>query len=392
MSARDPLPPIVDWILTEGRCQRMGPFFAGFCQRLRAAGMPLFRSTLHIRQLHPQFFARAFAWHHGEAVAVESPREHGIEKTAMYLDSPLHRVYEFGETVRRRLEDPATPDDFPILADLRREGATDYAVLGMPFRRGTGQAITLASDRPGGFGDEHLTIVKALLPAFSTVVELINQERMTETLLATYVGQSTGRLVLAGKIRRGDLQRIRAVLWYCDLRRFTELSETQDPEALLAMLNDFFQAMASPVAAAGGEILKFIGDAMLAIIPVEEGDPAGATKACAAALAAAAEARAEIGRLNRMRTAAGRTPFDFGLALHIGDVLYGNIGAQDRLDFTVIGPAVNLVSRIEHLCADLDRPLVVSAEFAALAGQPMRSLGQHALRGIREAHEIFALA
>ena len=386
------LQDIEDWVLTEGRTLRLGKLIAGFCRCLIGAGVPVLRCTVHIRQLHPQYYSRGFLWLKGEAQANETSREHGIEKTSAFLDSPLYPVYERGEDVRRRLHDPAAPRDFPILADLDEMGATDYMAVGLPFRRGAGQALTLATDRPNGFSDKHVVMVKAVLPAFSAVTELINLERMSRVLLQTYLGRSTGQRVVEGRIRRGDVSRIRAVLMYSDLREFTQASESLPGATVIDLLNDYFETVSEPLTAAGGEILKFIGDAMLAILPIDGEGDAGLGKACDAALSAADAAIAALSVLNARRRHEGKETFTAGMALHVGDVLYGNIGTADRLDFTVIGPAVNLVSRIEHLCGDVGQPLVVSGDFARTASAPVRSLGRHRLKGIAEPQEIFVPA
>lgn len=380
------------WIFTQGKTLRLGPLVAGYCQRLIEAGVPVLRCTVHIRQLHPQYYSRGFTWRRGEAVAIETPREHGIEKTSAYLDSPLYLVYERGEDVRRRLYDSSTPRDFPILEDLCEIGATDYMAVALPFRRGVGQAFTLATDRPHGFTEGDLALVRATLPAFSAVAELINLERMSQVVLQTYLGQSTGQRVVEGRIRRGDVTRIRAVLMFSDLRNFTQLSEALPGTTVIELLNDFFETVANPLTAAGGEILKFIGDAMLAILPVEGEDIAVLGRSCDAALAAADNAVSALSVLNARRRNTGKETLAAGIALHVGDVLYGNIGTSDRLDFTVIGPAVNLVSRIEHLCRDVDQPMALSAEFAAAVSTPVRSLGRFELRGVAEPQEIFAPA
>ncbi len=379
---------VEDWVLTEGKTLRLGQLIAGFCCRLNEAGVPILRCTVHIRQLHPQYYSRAFMWLRGEAVASETPREHGIEKTPAYLDSPLFIVYERGEDVRRRLKEPATPRDFPILADLDEMGATDYVAVGLPFRRGVGQAVTLATDQPGGFSDADLDLVRAALPAFSAVVELINLERMSQVVLQTYLGRSTGQRVVEGRIRRGDVSRIRAVLMFSDLRNFTQLSESLPGATVVDLLNSYFETVSEPLTAAGGEILKFVGDGMLAILPVDGDDEAGLRSTCDAALAAAKAARFALSAL----IATHGQPLAAGLALHVGDVLYGNIGTRDRLDFTVIGPAVNLVSRIEHVCREAEQPIALSATFAAAVSAPVRSLGRFDLQGIAEPQEIFAPA
>ncbi len=382
------LQDVEDWVLAEGKAMRLAQLIAGFCCRLTEAGVPILRCTVHIRQLHPQYYSRAFTWLRGEAAASETPREHGIEKTATYLDSPLFIVYERGEDVRRRLHEPATPRDFPILADLDEMGATDYVAIGLPFRRGVGQAVTLATDQPGGFSNANLALVRAALPAFSAVTELINLERMSQVVLQTYLGPSTGQRVVEGRIRRGDVSRIRAVLMFSDLRDFTRLSESLPGTTVIDLLNAYFETIAEPLTEAGGEILKFVGDGMLAILPVEGDDEAGLRSACDTALTAAITANTALSELN-----AGRSePLASGMALHVGDVLYGNIGTKDRLDFTVIGPAVNLVSRIEHVCREAELPVALSAAFAEAVSAPVRSLGRFDLQGIAEPQEIFAPA
>ncbi len=386
------LQDVENWTLTEGKTLQLSRLIPGFCSRLSEACVPILRCTVHIRQLHPQYYSRAFQWRRGEALATETPREHGIEKTPTYLDSPLYLVYERGENVRRRLHDPSTPRDFPIIEDLAAMGATDYLAMGLPFRRGIGQAITLATDQPGGFSDANVALIEAALPAFSAVAELINLERMAQVVLQTYIGQSTGQRVVDGKIQRGDVSRIRAVLLFSDLRDFTQLSESLPGETVIDLLNDYFETISEPLTMAGGEILKFVGDAMLAILPVDGEGEAGLRQACDAALVAADTAIAALSVLNARRECEGKHTVAAGMALHVGDVLYGNIGTRDRLDFTVIGPAVNLASRIEHLCAEQGHPVVLSARFASMVSAPVSSLGRHRLKGIAETQEVFAPA
>ncbi len=379
---------VEDWVLAEGKAMRLAQLIAGFCCRLTEAGVPVLRCTVHMRQLHPQYYSRGFLWLRGQPLASETPREHGIEKTPTYLDSPLFVVYERGEDVRRPLHNPATPRDFPILADLDEMGATDYVAIGLPFRRGVGQAFTLATDQPGGFSDANLALVRAALPAFSAVAELINLERMSQVVLQTYLGSSTGQRVVEGRIRRGDVSRIRAVLMFSDLRNFTQLSESLPGATVVDLLNSYFETVSEPLTAVGGEILKFVGDGMLAILPVDGDDEAGLRNACDSALSAAETAQSALSALDARHA----QPLAAGLALHVGDVLYGNIGTRDRLDFTVIGPAVNLVSRIEHVCREAEQPIALSAAFAAAVSAPVRSLGLFDLQGLAEPQEIFAPA
>ena len=386
------LEDVVNWTLGEGKHLRLRDLIPEFCQRLVEAGVPVRRCSLHLRQLHPQFYSRGFYWCQGDAQARESPREHGIEKSSTFLDSPLRIAYVDHLDVRRRLLDPATPRDFPILRELEELGITDYLVKWLPFRGGGEQAMTLATDHPEGFSDGHLAMLETALPAFSLVAELINLERMSRVLLQTYVGRSTGDQVNAGKVKRGDVSRLRAVLLFSDLRGFTQLSENHSGEAVIELLNQYFETMSRPFTDAGGEILKFIGDAMLAILPVNGNGDGAARHACETALAAADEAVASLARMNDERRTAGKPVINAGLALHIGEVLYGNIGTPDRLDFTVIGHAVNLLSRIEHFCAEAGHSMVLSADFVKTAGIQARSLGKHPLKGFAAPQEIFGPA
>jgi adenylate cyclase len=386
------LEDVVNWTLGDGKQLRLRDLIPGFCERLIEAGVPVMRCSLHIHQLHPQYFGRGLFWNRGEPQATESPREHGIESSPVYLASPIYQVFEKHQDVRRRLLDPATPRDFPILDEMERLGVTDYLARSLPFRRSDGQAITLATDHPQGFSDADLAMLETALPAFAVVVELLNLERMSRVLLQTYIGKSTGDRVNAGEIRRGDVSGIRAVLLFADLRGFTKLTEAQPGEAVIDLLNDYFETLSAPFTAAGGEILKFVGDAILAILPIEGDGGEAPREACEKALLAAHDAINALARVNDSRHAAGKPEIHAGLALHVGEALYGNIGTPDRLDFTVIGHSVNLASRIVQFCADADNSLVMSADFAGMIAAPVRSLGRHELKGIAEAQEIFAPA
>jgi adenylate cyclase len=221
------------------------------------------------------------------------------------------------------------------------------------------------------------------------VLEIREDKRIARTLLSTYLGTEAGRRVLAGQVQRGEGVSTAAALFYCDLRGFTQMSEALPRAQLIAMLNDYFETMAAPVERHGGEILKFIGDAMLAIFPIA--DDLDRDRACLTALAAAREAVAAMDELNRRRRATEEIELAAGIALHTGTVMYGNIGAPERLDFTVIGPAVNLVVRLERLCRKLDRRLVASGRFASPCGLAMASLGRHELPGVGEPVEVFGL-
>jgi adenylate cyclase len=380
---------ITDWLLGDGRrLTTPGEMLSALCERLVAQGLPIDRVGLHVRTLHPEVLATRTLWQRGSAASLETlyarsdPRE-------SFLRSPFFVVYDTGETLRRRLDGPAEDFDFPILADLKAEGLTDYVVAPIRFSTGQMHATTWASRRGGGFRDADLSTITQLLPALAAVTEVHEARRVTTTLLSTYLGQQAGIRVLNGTIRRGDGETIAAALWYCDLRGFTAMSDALPRDEVIALLNDYFECMARPVEARGGELLKFIGDAILAIFPIT--DDLDRDRACRTALDAAEAALAELAALNTTRAAAGAAALKIGIGLHMGAVMYGNIGAPGRLDFTVIGPAVNLVTRLESLCPALGQPLLTSARFASPCGSKLVSLGRHPVKGFADPQEIFGL-
>ena len=298
--------------------------------------------------------------------------------------------------MRRRLEAGPEQRDFPILEEFFAMGATDYFAHLFAFAngdraQGTGVVYSFSTDREGGFSDDDTTLVEATLPALSLAMKAHAGYVIASGLLGTYLGEDAGRRVHAGAIERGSVDTLRAVLWYADIRGFTPISDAAPGPVIVDLLNDVFEILTASLRPRGGQVLKFIGDAMLATFSFEE---AARAETCRRALDAAIEAMANIDALNTARAAAGGPVASVDLALHIGEVLYGNVGATDRLDFTVIGPAINEVARIEALCEPLGRAVLVSAEFvAAMMGGETRleSLGRHALRGVREPKEIFAL-
>jgi adenylate cyclase len=383
--------PVRDWVAAEGRyAGSIGALVAEVGRRFGEAGVPLARISLLIRTLHPMIAASGFLWQAGANTVEEFARDHQSQSSEAYLLSPIRRVFEGAPGVRRRLCDVGCPDDFPILAELRGQGMTDYLVLPVPFSDGRTYAASFATDVPGGFDDATTQRLVALLPTLALVVEILAVRAIAETLASTYIGPSAGRRVLDGAIYRGVNEAIDAVIWISDLRGFTALSDAAAPPVVLGILNDHFERLTGAIGGAGGEVLKFMGDSLLAIFPVDA--LGGARAATAAALTAARAARTAMDRRNAERAARGLAPVRFGIGLHRGEVLYGNIGAPDRLDFTVIGPVVNHAARIENLCRTLDRRVLVSAAIAEQASGQLTSLGFHALRGVREPQEIFALA
>ena len=378
--------PVIRWLMTEAR-RRSDPndFLEAFAQQLREAGVDVARNTTGVPILHPQIFSFSGLWEIGKGVTERLFRS-GPDISATMLNSPIRIAYEGGGPVRCDLEAPPREGEFAILADLRRDGFTDYIVHAVPFADGSHKALSFATRRPGGFHDDELALFAAMIPAMAFNLEVQALRRTARTLLDTYVGRQSGGRVLDGQIQRGSGETISAVIWLCDLRGFTNLSEKLSRDGLLDLLNCYFGPMCDAVAKEGGEILKFIGDAMLAIFPIG----ADARKTCTAALSAARQAQAALAEENARRERERRPRIDYGLALHVGDVMYGNIGSDTRLDFTVIGPAVNLTARIESMCRQLGRQLLLSSDFVEAGGISAQSLGAFSLKGVGADQEIFA--
>jgi adenylate cyclase len=358
--------------------------------RLVAAGMPLLRASLHSGALHPQFLGATYLWWRDSAETVKIMVKHEIGDLIPYSENPVRRVREGGETLRRRMDGPDARFDFSVLHDLRARGATEYLALPIASQFGFGAHMAAyVANRPGGFTEREVGDLSSLSEPLSVIADMNSQRQIAENILKAYLGPQTGPKVLAGQIRRGSGEVISAVLWSSDLRRFTQLSDRLAGERVIALLNDLFDLQARAIADHGGEILKFIGDGLLAIFPVA--DPLEAPRAAANALAAAEEAQTKLRALREQPSAGVYSDLEIVAALHYGAVTYGNIGSADRLDFTVIGPAVNLLSRIEAIGKSLDLQVVVSDDFAKVYGQKLRSLGQHVLRGLAQPHELFTL-
>jgi adenylate cyclase len=361
-------------------------FVTALAERFLAHGVEISRLLIGVPILHPQVYSYSARWDIGQGASERF--FHLTPETLPVLEnSPVKTVYMGGGSVR--CDPTAAPRDgeYNILADLRREGATDYIALSVPFSDGTTKLLAVATRRPGGFSDDEIRLFETITPAVAVNLEVQALRLTARTLLETYVGRQAGVRVLEGAIKRGMGETIRAVIWLCDLRGFTGMSERLPRDALIVLLNDYFGRMCVAVEGAGGEVLKFIGDAMLAVFPVT-GDDAAAV--CVRALKAAGDAEAALAACNLDRTKAGDAPIDYGIALHVGEVMYGNIGGERRLDFTVIGPAVNLAARIEGLCRELARPVLLSADFAAASGLELRRLGEFTLKGLSKPQQVFA--
>ena len=385
----DTIDAIIDWLGgPAGQIPSLIEEFDEFAWRMLAAGFPLLRTTFHLRTLHPQYLGATFVWWRTTGQTVQTFVTHEAQDLYGHEDNPVRRVLVGGETLRRRVDVADDELDFPILLDLKAAGATDYFALPVKSSFGTNYMVTYVTDRIGGFTAQEISDLKRVTRRLPLLADLRNQRRIASNILNAYLGPKTGPKVLAGQIRRGAGEEITAVLWSSDLRGFTERSDRLAGSQVIAMLNTLFDAQAQAIATHGGEILKFIGDGLLVIFPIEHADKAATAARCA--LDAAMQAVEAARGLVHDPSLVDEPPLEIVVALHIGTVIYGNIGAADRLDFTVIGPAVNLVSRIEGVAKALNLPIVVSDDFARAYGEPLRPLGRHQLRGLAAPHDLFA--
>jgi adenylate cyclase len=359
------------------------------CNRLVRCGIPICRVGLFVLTLDPLVMGQRFMWKPGADVEVNSaPFEAFLSDD--FRNSPVRRVIETGIVLRRRLADKDCPTDFATVRELREEGATDYLAVPLFSADGPVHGATFATQHPGGFTEAQITDLESVFAPLSRVVENRALRRTATTLLDTYVGNQGGSRILGGQIRRGDAETIDAAIWLSDMRGFTALADRLAPQTLFDLLNRYFDCQVPSIHRRGGEVLKFMGDGLLAIFPVAPGSE-DARDVCGAALAAAREARAAVESSFGPSAEQGLHNVRFGLALHVGQVLYGNIGSGNRLDFTCIGPAVNLAARIEKLTGKLQRTILVSDDFARQCASEFVSVGEFDLAGFATARAVFGL-
>jgi len=385
--------PLLNWVLQEAPAIASSrELTAALARQMRSTRIPLWRLGIVIPILHPQVVAFSQHWHSVTGELVELDIDSETLQSSKYLNSPLVPIFEGAGGIRRRLDinDPLL--DFDILRELHAEGATDYVAMPMHFSDGQINALFMSSNQPGGFTTSDLGHIYEILAVLGRIYEVHTLQHKAASLLDTYLGSHAGERVLNGLIRRGDGQDIRAVIWFCDLRGSTPLAQTMSRDEFLVCLNEFFDCVAGPVLDHGGQVLRFIGDAALAIFPIEDGlDDTGLQSSCKRAIAAAHEASLRMKSYNAKRVSESAQELGYGIGLHVGDVTYGNIGTGNRLEFTVIGEAANLAARIESLCKLLGESVLLSADFATCGPNHVVSLGKHQLQGIDEPHEIFAL-
>lgn len=391
---------IISWLLEAGLAGGdVGAIFDRFCADLNQAGVRISRATLGISTLHPMVRAFSYAWVSGTEIAA-TQFEHSDVLSDAWLASPFHHMLTKGEFyLRRRLTGALAQLDFPVLAELKAGGATDWFGVAVdfgfrgdgPIPRRIGLICSFTTDREDGFRDADIAAIRTVLPALALVLKSENSGQIGRSLLATYLGADAAERVFLGQVERGSVLGLNAVLYYADLRSFTSLADKMSTAHLVGMLDDYLGAMTEPIEARGGQVLKFMGDGLLATFGLGR---SADEDICRSALDGAIEAQERIGNLNATRMMQAEPILQLDIALHIGEVLYGNVGSSSRLDFTVIGPAVNEAARIESLCKELDRNILLSETFAKAARHcegRLMSLGRHALRGVSAATELFCL-
>ena len=398
------------WLAQAGLSgEREDALVSGFCERAVAAGLPIARAQVFIDTLHPIYEGRLVRWgydpsrpvvqEYGRTGSSANPSDARLsggelpEAVARWRASPFFHMLQTGENVLRRRMAEESELDFPVLRDYRAAGMTDYVAIINRFapENAIGEMDCIYSSwvtaRANGFTEAHLASLKRAVPTLALAFKSAALARMTGTLMETYLGRDAGRRVLSGRIIRGVTERIDAVIWFSDLRGFTRITDSS-PEQIIPLLNDYADVVVSAIHAQGGDVLKLIGDGILAIFTASD-----RARACAGALAATVAARKQVNALSARRAREALPTTDMYVGLHVGEVFYGNIGSTERLDFTVVGPAVNETSRIAAMCRSVDQPVLVSETFANVHGirSQLVSVGRYALRGVANPQELFTL-
>ena len=374
---------LLRWLSEEGRFAADGRrLLDDLCAKLAALEVPVARATTHVRTLHPEFRGVTRIWHRGENTEIRTPRR-GFEFTSDYANSPIEHIINTGQWLDVAVNEN-TGQRFPILAGLRKHGMTHYVMAPLVFSNQVINAMSLATDAPAGFTQADRELFRDLVPAFVPVLEATAGRQIYSELLATYVGRDPGARIMAGAVQRGDVRHIKAALLLADMRGFSRLTDELPEERIVEVLNAFFDLIVPGIVAGGGDVLKYVGDAVIAIFPLAGDGPAAA---CRLALAAAQTALAAL----------DAAPLDIrqhvsiDIALHYGDAAYGNIGSGNRLDFTAVGRDLNILSRLELLCKEVRQRLLMTDAFAAEISDPVFEIGHFELRGFRRHQPVFGL-
>ncbi len=380
---------------------------AGFCERCVAAGLAISRATVFVDTLHPVHEGRLVRWGIGpdefglleygrtdpDALAASGFNPQDVEIAERWRHSAFYRMLQTGDTFIRYRFSIATREELSSLPDWMTKGTTDYIAIITRFAAegviGELDAVysAWATSATDGFSEDEIAALQRIVPSLALAIKSVALVRMTGTLMETYLGRGAGQRVLRGRIVRGIAERLSAAVWFSDLRGFTRITDTT-PEQVIPLLNDYFDAIVSAIHEHGGDVVKLIGDGTLAIFTAQD-----SAQACGEALSSAIAARRNVVELNRRRESEGKPVTDIYIGLHVGEVFYGNVGSRERLDFTVIGPAVNEASRIAAMCRSVDQPVLVSASFASVCdiGRRLVSVGRYALRGVSHPQELFTL-
>jgi adenylate cyclase len=382
------LEDIYRWLMEDSWQERFTDnLFVELCSRLLSAGVPVERGTLHFRLQHPQWLGARVLWRPGMKEAVINRFDHGIDMATQYLMSPANEIFNGSEEVTKHLQTEDT-QEYEVYETLAAEGYTDYVAWPLKHTLGKRHMVSFATKEAGGFKASDIAYLRKLVPPLAMLSEIRTKNVLARTLLQTYVGPRAAEEILSGSITRGSGATIEAAIMICDLRDFSTLANLWPRDDVIEMLNAYFDALCRPVEENGGEILKFMGDGMLAIFPLS--DPDASQKLISAVRASARL----MDDLNVQQAAASRPALRYGVGVHLGDVMYGNIGSEHRLDFTAIGPAVNLAARLETLTKIVGERVLVSTEFVDAFGASARlfkAVGNHEIKGLDHSVEVYAL-
>jgi adenylate cyclase len=377
-----------EWMLRETHQERfIDNILVDLCERLSKAGIPVGRATLHFRINNPQWLGARIEWVPGLREARITTFEYGAEQTPEFLSSPMYELAAGVEEIRQDLRVYNASRPYRLFDELRNEGLTDYVAWPLQHTLQKRHMVTFASAAPEGFTDAHIAVLRGLVPLLAVVSEVRIKNALARTLLQTYVGPHASEEILAGATTRGSGVTLSAAVVIFDIRGFTAITNAWPRDDVIGLLNSYFDAIADPIDRNGGEILKFMGDGLLAVFPLER------ERALKSTFKAVVEAHAAMSDLNNLNAALGRPSVECGIGVHVGDVMYGNIGSKRRLDFTVIGPAVNIASRLEALTKTVHHPVLFSEDFVVMGQLEafVEPLGGYELKGLNEPMNVFAL-